>query len=569
MAIEVRTRPVVPPVVRRARARRRRRLVIAVTLLVVIPGLAAVSTYAADVDRGVHVLGVDLGGMSREEAAARLRAMDTDGPVDVRVGTEQAIIEPAAVGLALDVDATVERAAEASPGPFRWLRGGVSVEPVIRVDGPRLYDALMVHLGAQGDAPVMPAVRFERQHPVAVYPVSGRGLDRAAVAGIAERGWLRGRPIEFPVVDLVPRSSRADVDRLVAELATPAVAAPLVLVTPRGDVTVPATAIAAALRMESDDEGRIEATVDAAALRQAMRTNLGKVEVPATDATFQIADGKPVIKREQDGRQVDLSPGPILAALRGTATPRRVQTNLVPATARTTAAELGRLGIAEQVSAFTTKFAAGQPRVVNIRTMAEALRGALVRPGETFSLNDHVGERSRAKGYVDAPGIEDGKIKNSPGGGVSQVATTLFNAAYYAGLQDVEHHPHSYYFDRYPAVIEATVVYKQLDLRFRNDGPTGILVDTATTDTSVTVTLYGTRRYEVTTEYGPRTKVVQPQTVYLQEPDCNPTDGLPGFHQEAFRIVKQGGREVRRDRFAWRYDPEPHFVCGPPPAATP
>jgi vancomycin resistance protein YoaR len=569
MAIELRTRPFVPPMVRRRRARRRRRLVIAVTLLVVVPGLTAVSTYAHDVDRGVRVLGVELGGLSRRDATAELgRQLQrrVRQPVAVRVGTEAAAVDPAAVGLAVDVPATVERAVRTRPGPFAWLHGGRDVEPVVTVDVGRLFDALMEHLGPQGDAPVMPAVRFEGQRPVAVYPVGGRGLDRRAIGAIATAGWLRRGALEFPVVDLVPRSTPADVDRLVRELAAPAVAAPLVLVTPRGDVTVPATGIAAALRLESDADGLIVPGLDGAALRRAAPAAFARVEIPATDARFEVVGGRPVIRAQADGRQVDLRAPAVIDALRSTATPRRAEVAMVGAAASTTAEELTKLGVREQISTFTTRFVAGQPRVVNIRTMAEALRGALIRPGETFSLNRRVGERSHAKGYVDAPGIEDGKIKNSSGGGVSQVATTLFNAAYYAGLQDVEHHPHTYYFDRYPAVIEATVVYQSLDLRLRNDGPSGVLVDTATADDSVTVTLFGTRRFDVSTEYGPRTKAVPPQTVYLQEADCNATDGLAGFTQEAYRVLRHEGKEVRRERFLWRYDAEPHFVCGKPPS---
>lgn len=564
-------RHVVPPIVRRARARRRRRLAATVTLLVVVPVVTAVSTYARDVDRGVHVLGVDLGAHSRADAVRLLRDRLRErvaAPVAVRVGTTAATVDPAAVGLVLDVEATVERAVRATPGPFAWLHGGITVEPVVRADPARLYEALMAHLGAQGDAPVLPAVRFDRQRPVAVYPVSGRGIDRHRVGAILSAAWLRRGTVEFPVVDLVPRSTKADVDRLLAELATPAVAAPLVVVTPRGEVTVPATAIAAALKLESDADGLIQPSLDTAALRKAVPA-FAKVEVAATDATFTVQDGRPVVKPQVDGEQADLvaATPAILAALRTSATPRRVEVGLTAKPAAVSSAQLGALGVREQVSTFTTKFVAGQPRVVNIRTMAEALRGAVVLPGQTFSLNGHVGPRTHAKGYVDAPGIEDGKIKNSPGGGVSQVATTLFNAVFHAGLQDVEHRPHTYYFDRYPAVIEATVVYPSLDLRFRNDSPTGILIDTATTDTSVTVTLYGTRRWDVTAEYGPRTKVVQPPTTYLREPDCNPTDGLPGFTQEAFRVFKQDGKEVRRERFTWRYDPEPHFICGPAPAS--
>lgn len=563
-------RPVVPPIVRRARARRRRRLTATLTLLVVVPSVTAISTYAKDVDRGVHVLGVDLGGHSRADAVRLLRdtlRAKVAAMVPVRVGTATATVDPAATGLVLDVDATVERAVAATPGPFAWLHGGITVEPVVHADAARLYEALMAHLGPQGDAPVLPAVRFDKQHPVAVYPVSGRGIDRHKVAQIMEAGWLRRATVDYPVVDLVPRSTKADVDRLLTELATPAVAAPLVLATPRGDVTASAAAIAAALKLESDADGLIQPSLDVAALRKAVPA-FGKVEVAATDATFTVEQGRPVVKPQVDGQQADLAGATpaILAALRTSATPRRVEVGLAPKPAAVTSAQLGALGIREQVSTFTTSFVAGQPRVVNIRTMAEALRGAVVRPDETFSLNDHVGQRTHAKGYVDAPGIEDGKIKNSPGGGVSQVATTLFNAVYYAGLQDVEHRPHTYYFDRYPSVIEATVVYPSLDLRFRNDSPTGVLIDTATTDTSITVTLYGTKRYDITTEYGPRTKTVQPPTTYLRETDCNPTDGLPGFTQEAFRVFKQGGKELRRERFAWRYDPEPRFICGTAPS---
>ncbi|GAA2343430.1 VanW family protein [Dactylosporangium salmoneum] len=564
MATVLRTRPFVPPMARRKRSARRRRLVIAVTLLLLTPTVVTLRAYAHDVARGVRVLGVDVGGRSRADAARALSAGLTDRlrqPVAAKVGTEPAVLLPSAVGLTVDVPATVERAAAATPVPLLHA----DVDPVVTVDPARLYTALMDHLGPQGDAPVMPAVRFDGLRPVPVYPEPGRGLDRRAVGAIATAGWLRRQVLEFPVVDLVPRSSRTDVDRLVRDLATPAVAAPLVLNTPRGDVTLPATAIAGALRLESDPDGLLTPSVDADALRKAAAAALAKVEIPPTDARFEIASGRPVIRPQTDGSRVDLSSPALLDALRSTATPRRVTVPMVAAKAGTTAAVLGKLGVTAPVASFTTKFTPGEPRVVNIRTMAEALRGTLIRPGETFSLNARVGDRTHAKGYVDAPGIEDGKIKNTPGGGVSQVATTVFNAAYLAGMQDVEHHPHSYYFDRYPAVIEATVVYGALDLRLRNDAPTALLIDTATTDDAVTVTLYGTKRYDISTDYGPRTKVAQPRTVYLEESDCNPTNGAEGFTQEAYRVFKQNGKELRRERFAWRYDPEPRFVCGPPP----
>jgi vancomycin resistance protein YoaR len=115
-------------------------------------------------------------------------------------------------------------------------------------------------------------------------------------------------------------------------------------------------------------------------------------------------------------------------------------------------------------------------------------------------------------------------------------------------------------------VIEATTIYGTLDMAFRNDSPHGILIDTSYTATSLTVTLWGTKRYDIETVYGPRTAQTGPKTIFLQEADCEPTDGLPGFAQEAWRVFKQDGQEIRRERFFWRYSAEPKFVCGPPPA---
>jgi vancomycin resistance protein YoaR len=126
---------------------------------------------------------------------------------------------------------------------------------------------------------------------------------------------------------------------------------------------------------------------------------------------------------------------------------------------------------------------------------------------------------------------------------------------------DVAHRPHSYYFDRYPAVIESTTIYPTVDMAFRNDSPHAILIDTVWTENSVTVSIFGTKRYDIETVYGPRTNVTSPRAVPLDEPDCIPTDGLPGFRQEAWRVFRQGGVEVRREHFEWHYRAEPKFTC--------
>lgn len=148
------------------------------------------------------------------------------------------------------------------------------------------------------------------------------------------------------------------------------------------------------------------------------------------------------------------------------------------------------------VAEFTTYYPCCQSRVTNIHRIADAVDGAVVQPGETFSLNGHVGPRTTAKGYVVAGAIIGGEIvccdhPANIGGGTSQFATTLYNAIFWGGYDDVYHQPHSLYFTRYPVGIEATLGYPGPDVQFRNDTLTPVSIDASYTSGSVTVRLYG------------------------------------------------------------------------------
>ncbi len=129
------------------------------------------------------------------------------------------------------------------------------------------------------------------------------------------------------------------------------------------------------------------------------------------------------------------------------------------------------------MSTFTTNFPHADYRNVNLGRAAELISGTVLKPGETFSLNDTVGERTAENGFTKGFIISNGIFKEDFGGGVSQMATTLFNTMFFAGLEDVEHKPHSFYIDRYPVGREATVVWGALDLKFKNDTDHGILID--------------------------------------------------------------------------------------------
>lgn len=150
------------------------------------------------------------------------------------------------------------------------------------------------------------------------------------------------------------------------------------------------------------------------------------------------------------------------------------------------------LGIASLVAEFTTPFKPGQDRVRNIARISELTRGAIIEPGQRFSVNDYVGPRTLNKGFVPAGMILDGVFVDSVGGGISQYATTLFNAAFFAGLDFIEYQSHSIYLSRYPYGREATVSYPAPDLVLENNTPYGVMLWPTTGDSSITVRLYST-----------------------------------------------------------------------------
>ena len=210
--------------------------------------------------------------------------------------------------------------------------------------------------------------------------------------------------------------------------------------------------------------------------------------------TLSIGDGGSVIVEEGRNGTVCCDPasiGGLAAALLTGQTP-------VPLALKTeapdwTADSVSKLGIIEPVASFTTNHAAGQARVQNIHRIADIVSGAIIGPDETFSVNDYVGPRTAANGFVPAPIIgENGYFTDELGGGVSQFATTLFNAAFFAGLEITEYQPHGIYISRYPYGREATLDYGNIDLEIHNNTPYGVLIWPSYGESSITVTLYST-----------------------------------------------------------------------------
>ena len=527
------------------------------------------------VPRGVHVAGIDLSGRTAGQARAVLSrelADEAGAPLVLVADDVQMSLSPAEAGLRVDVDATVDEARSAGPvARLRALLGArrdVDPKPLVR---EHVLKQKLLALAPKVDRePREGTITFTGATPTAVDPLPGRSLDLDGSVDAIRAAYLRHQRVELPVETDDVKSTKESVQKALESVAAPAVAAPVTVDVEGKSLVVQPADVAAGLSFHVDDSGDLKPSVDGAKVLASLGKRVEAVQVAPRDATFDVSSGKPVLVPSKDGRTVP--PAGLADALTGVLTqpaPRRTSVQLDVGRPRVTTEIARTLGITEQIGTFTTRHPCCAPRVQNIHAIADIVDGYVVLPGETFSLNEAVGRRDAARGFVSAPQILRGQFVKDVGGGVSQFATTMFNAVFFSGLKDVEHHPHSYYISRYPPGREATVSFPQPNLKWQDDAPTGVLVKTSYTGRSITVTFWGTKRFDIESVTGPRTRIRPFGKEYVDRPDCTASSGEDGFDIVVTRIFKRGGVVIRREPFKTRYLPEPNFICGPPPPGQP
>jgi len=281
-----------------------------------------------------------------------------------------------------------------------------------------------------------------------------------------------------------------------------------------------------------------------------------------------MSGGEPRVQPSRDGLDVpeEKLSNSLLEALGKSGVERKVTLTPEPVPAKITTEMVGGLGIKEVIGTFTTFFPYAEYRIINIQRAARWMDGVIIKPGEVFSYNKVVGERTEARGFVPGIMIDRGVFKKDWGGGVSQVATTTWNAAWFSGLELVQHKPHSFYISRYPAGRESTVAWPSVDVKFRNNSGNPIFVDTSFTNRSVTVTIYGSKFIDVETESGPRTNPQEFKVLESDSKECIFQEGVSGFTIEVWRILKRDGVEIKREKFRTRYRPEDRIICTNPEA---
>ena len=459
----------------------RRRWPLVVVGFLLVLGLAYVGAawwFGDRVPRGTTVAGVDVGGQTRDAAAATLDAGFADvaeAPVTLSSRAGEVELEPAELGIAVDAEATARGLTTFSLDPrvvWDHVAGGGPEPAVVSIDRA-VFDPAVEGVREALDAE-------PTEGSISVADGRGRVLGAEArqqarrrrhrrrrarpVAGRAHRGG-RGRvaPAEGPGQRVRAgahrvrrgrrlRSGHRRGGREVVRARARRTTRPPSCSSPREDGTITAR----------PDEKRLLAVVHEAA-------EDADVERDARDATVTFSGLEPTVRKSVPGRALD-DESITTEVWRAISSTERTATVTTSPTEPEWTTEEVRATLPEgKISSFTTYFPCCQTRVKNIQRGGAAVDGTYVLPGEQFSLNDVLGDTTTAaSGYVEAGIIRNGRAAEARGGGLSQLSTTLFNAAFFSGMQLDAWTPHSYYISRYPEGREATISYPDLHHKWTN-----------------------------------------------------------------------------------------------------
>lgn len=485
----------------------------------------------------------------QEAARAAADAVATH-PITLLAGEGSEVGATAAdLGIALDVEATTA-AVDDLTGFQAWVEritdGPLVVDMILEVvdgaDLSRVADELDV-------APVDGALAISRDGVEVTDPQPGRDVAaddvRAAIQPALEslsrlpvERWPRPLVVRVDGAEVAPTIGQPSIDaalRTVERLTATPVTVTGQVVPEDGrsgemtdppqredaSVTLDVADLRQMLTVETDPDAieadRLRVVPTAAQAPEALTEFLQQAALPPM-LDIRVENRAPTPGRGQDVTDLSTATGDLVATMLAPGfepdLDRTVEAILEAVAAdRTEAPVVGRevpstdpalLGITQPVSTFTTFYTPGESRVTNIHRIAELVDGTLIPPGGNYELNHAVGPRTPERGFVPAGAILEGEFITDVGGGVSQFATTFFNAMWFAGLDIITHQPHSYYFERYPLGREATINYPGVNLEVNNNTPYWVLVDTAVTADSVTVTFWSTPYFEVESHTGER-----------------------------------------------------------------
>ena len=488
-----------------------------------------------------------------------------DDPIDIKTPQGLFRFTPQEVGLTIDLPQTVK---DINKNPFVFLRSVVfatEIKPQINIDEVAFKRTLASVVQKNSKPPINATLTTTGGRVISTQASSGTEIDWEKTTQSLKRAWLyEGRSAEVVISFIPPELNDEDVNKVRTNLAELAVSAPITLEIGTRRVTISPAVIGTALNFVPVRE-KLESRFDEKVIIDEISRLIPNIQPAPTDAKFDFIGNKIVVVPAQEG--IKFEPGQLDAALSPAFRQRNNRTvNLDSAVVKPAISteSLEELGIKEQLSSFRQGFDYLAYREINVSQAAKYMDGKILKPGEIFSMNETIKERTTKNGYVKGIYIgEGGRFDFGLGGGVSIITSATWNAAFYAGLERIEQRAHSVHIARYPAGLEATVSWPRLDLKFRNNTENNVLIKALPERDGITISMYGTKIYDrVTSRFGePYALNNNIDRVISYDPNCLEQEASPGFRINVTREFWKDNTIVETENLLTSYRPSDSIIC--------
>ncbi len=486
-------------------------------------------------------------------------------PINFQTPQGTFTVTPQQIGLELDLPATVNGIRK---NIFIFLKSAIfstEIKPTINLDENTFKTALSKVVTDNTKAPINATLATQGGKVVTTEAVSGTQIDWEKTKKSLRESWLyEGRKAEVVIAYIPPAVSNEDVNKVRSNLADLAVAAPITLKIGTRSVVISPEVIGTALNFVPNKE-KLESKFDESVIINEISRQIPNIQTTASDAKFDFPGDKVVIVPAQVG--IKFKPGQLDAALSPVFRQKENRVvNLDSAVVNPVISteSLEALGIKEQLSTFRQDFDYLPYREINVGQAARYMDGKILKPGEIFSMNETIKERTTKNGYVKGIYIgEGGRFDFGLGGGVSIITSATWTAAFYAGLERIEQRAHSVLIARYTPGLEATVSWPKLDLKFRNNTNNNVLIKAIPARDSITISMYGTKVYDrITAKFGePYNLNNNIDVVNSYDPNCLPQDPAPGFKIVVTRQFWKNNSIVQSENLTTSYKPSDNIIC--------
>ena len=514
------------------------------------------------------LLGIPVGGKLPPTVFEQINLSIKDklnDPIDIQTPQGIYTITPNQVGLEIDLPKTIN---SINKNPFTFLRSTLfpqEIIPKVTVDEFLLRNSLNSVAQKNTFAPVNATLTTKEGQIITTEAKSGQQIDWDKTLKSIKESWLHEvRRPEVVIAYVLPKVNDEDVLTARENLAELAVSDSITLKFGQRVVEISPQVIGSALNFVEENE-KLVSKFDEQVIIKEITRQIPNIQAQATDAKFDFVGNKVVLIPAQEG--IKFIPGQLDAAMSPVFRQKNNrQVNLDSAVIKPAVSteSLEKLGIKEQLSSFRQAFDYMPYREINVGQAARYMDGKILKPGEVYSMNETIKERTTANGYVKGIYIaEGGRFDYGLGGGVSIITAATWSAAFYAGLERIEQRAHSVLISRYTPGLEATVSWPRLDLKFKNNTRNHVLIRAIPERDGITIAMYGTKEFDkVTAKFGkPYNLNNNIDTVTSYDPNCLAQDPAPGFKINVTRQFWKNNAIVKEEDFLTSYRPSDHIIC--------